>query len=261
MADEQKKTEPHKPSEKKHEEHKGEHKPATPHKPAEHKAAPKTEQKAPTPAQKPTTAPKKETGAEKKAADAQKRAAGKSAPKAVPKGAAPAKKDDVKIVDKPKEEKHKAQAKPTLTESQRKALALRAVIDARRPRFRRQQWYEYKRLANTGWRKPTGVDSAMRRHFGYEQSVVRIGFGGPKEVRGLHPSGFREVFVDQIGQLKTIDKKTQAARVSGNLGARKLRDIYVEADKLGVRVLNRRELPPAPKASGTKPTPKGGQTQ
>jgi large subunit ribosomal protein L32e len=179
----------------------------------------------------------KKTGAEKKAAEAAKRAETK---KGVSKK--PTEKDDVKIVEKASQEKHVARAKPTLTAEQKEGLAQRRTISNRRPWFRRTQWYEYKRLANSGWRKPMGIDSAMRRHFGYEQSVVRVGFGGPASVRGLHPSGFREVYVTQPQDLKAIDPKTQAARINGHLGTRKLKIIYAEADKLGVRVLNRRTL-------------------
>lgn len=312
---EDKKSESHKPSDKKHEEHKGEHKPAPKatehkatehkgeHKPAEHKPTPhaaehkggdqkhaehkeKTQTKgAPNPAskttgtgerpQKPTGKSDLPTGAHKKTEAAEKREAGKTGGKTSPqnlKKPAP-KTDDVKIVDTPTEKKHVARAKATLTDEQRKALALRETIAGRRPWFRRTQWYEYKRLANTGWRRPRGVDSAMRRHFGYEQPVVRVGFASPKSVRGLHASGFEEVYVEVLSDLKKIDTKTQAARVSGTLGTRKLRILYDAADKLGVRILNRRVLPAPPKAA-VKPaatdkaatakaaTPaKGGQNQ
>lgn len=180
----------------------------------------------------------KKTGTEKKTAEAARRVQGKTSQPTAKKGE---KEEEVKIVDKPAEKKHVARAKANLSAEQKKGLQQRREISDRRPWFKRQQWYEYKRLG-TAWRKPTGMDSAMRRHFGYEQSVVRVGFGGPKAVRGLHPSGFREVYVDQIEQLKGIDVKTQAARVSGTLGTRKLKLIYAEADKLGVRILNRRTL-------------------
>ncbi len=310
---EDKKSESHKPSDKKHEEHKGEHKPAhkapehkaaehktehkaehkPAHKPAEHKAEHKGEDK---PAHKPagdktehkpshTAAEHREkkpvgksdkpTGAHKKTEAAEHREAGKTGGKTSPqnlKKPAP-KTDDVKIVDTPTEKKHVARAKAALTDEQRKALSLRETIAGRRPWFRRTQWYEYKRLANTGWRRPRGVDSAMRRHFGYEQPVVRVGFASPKSVRGLHASGFEEVYIEVLSDLKKIDTKTQAARLSGTLGTRKLRILYDAADKMGVRILNRRVLPAPPKAAAkpaatdkaatAKPaTPaKGGQNQ
>jgi len=158
-------------------------------------------------------------------------------------GGAKSAKDDVTIVEKTTKKEHKAQAKPTLTKEIEEGLRLRRAIASRRPKkFRRQQWYEYKRLEDSGWRKPTGVDSAMRRHFGYEQPVVRVGFRGPAATRGLHPTGFQEVRVERVADLEKIDPKTQAARVSGGLGTRSLKLVYAEADKRGVRVLNRRNL-------------------
>lgn len=151
--------------------------------------------------------------------------------------------ETVEIVEKPTPKKHVARPKPQLTKEQEAALHLRRLVAQRRPkRFQRQQWYEYKRLANSGWRKPTGVDSAMRRHFGYEQPVVRVGFRGPAAARGLHPSGFQEVHVEQASALAQVDPKTQAVRFSRTLGTRKLKLLYAEADKLGVRILNRRNL-------------------
>lgn len=269
---EDKKHESHKPSEKKHEEHKGEHKPA--HKAPEHKAAEHKHEEhkekpqakgAPERSEKPVGKSELPTGAHKKTEAAEKREAGKTGAKTRPqKGQKPAPKtEDVKIVDTPTEKKHVARAKADLTDEQRKALALRENIAGRRPWFRRTQWYEYKRLSDTGWRRPRGVDSAMRRHFGYEQPVVRVGFAGPKSVRGLHASGFQEVYVEVLSDLNKIDTKTQAARVSGTLGTRKLRALYEAADKLGVRILNRRTLPPPPKATtSAKPatTDKGATT-
>ncbi|HEX9816544.1 MAG TPA: 50S ribosomal protein L32e [Candidatus Thermoplasmatota archaeon] len=249
----------HKPTEHKAAEHKGEHKPAhkasepkTEHKPAEHKTEHKPSHKAAERSEKPVGKSDKATGAHKKTQAAEHREAGRTGGKTSPqnlKKPAPKKTEDVKIVDTPTEKKHVARSKANLTDEQRKALSLRDTIAGRRPWFRRTQWYEYKRLANTGWRRPRGVDSAMRRHFGYEQPVVRVGFAGPKSVRGLHASGFQEVYVEVLSDLKKIDTKTQAARVSGTLGTRKLRIVYDEADKLGVRILNRRQLPPPPKAA------------
>lgn len=185
-------------------------------------------------------APSKDARPTKPTAPKAKAAAKKAAPKKTPTKAR-TKETEVKIVEKPTP-KHQAAAKPTLAPELRASLSLRQSIERRRPRFRRQQWYEYKRLEDSGWRRPTGVDSAMRRHFGYEQPVVRIGFGGPRDARGLHPSGFREVYVEHVDHLKGIDPKTQAARVSGRLGARKLKRVYAEAEKLGIRILNRRQL-------------------
>jgi large subunit ribosomal protein L32e len=153
--------------------------------------------------------------------------------------------DDVTIVDEGDDEApvvHTPRIKPELDDETRVLLAKRREIDGRRPAFRRQQWFEYKRLSRTGWRKPTGQDSAQRRHYVYRPPVVRIGFRGPAAVRGLHPSGFEEVRVERPKDLEAIDPKKQAARVSATVGKRKLKDIYKEADKRKIRVLNRRSF-------------------
>lgn len=194
-------------------------------KPVQKKASP------PKPTPEATKGPSKPGPATKKPKETETKPAAKEA-----------KAKEVKIVEAPAPAVHTPRAKPQLSKEQRARLALRATIDRRRPAFRRQQWYEYKRLENSGWRRPTGVDSAMRRHFGYEQSVVRVGFRGPADVRGLHPSGFREVRVETMKDLDTIDPKRQAARVARTLGRRRLVAIYEAADKKGIRILNRRKL-------------------
>mgnify|MGYP000238732070 CR=1 FL=1 len=69
---------------------------------------------------------------------------------------------------------------------------------------------------------------------------ARIGFGKLASVRGLHPSGFREVMVHRPDDLDAIDPNTEAARVGARVGGRKRAIIHERADELGIRVLNRR---------------------
>ena len=142
----------------------------------------------------------------------------------------------------PKEEAYKARAKPKLTPEQRQALGARAAKKAVQPAFRRHEWWRYKRLGgkHATWRVPRGIHSKTRRHWGYRPPVVSIGYGGPAEVRGLHPSGFQEVLVHNPAELSKVDKATQAARVGGTVGGRKAKLIEAEAEKLGIRILNPR---------------------
>jgi large subunit ribosomal protein L32e len=137
---------------------------------------------------------------------------------------------------------YQAKAKPTLTDDQRSALGARRLKDEARPRFRRHEWWRYKDLGgkNAPWRVPRGIHSKVRRHFRYRPPLVSIGYRGPEAVRGLHPSGFEEVLVHNVEQLAKVDKATQAARVGGTVGARKAKLIEAEADKRGIRILNRR---------------------
>ncbi|MBS71683.1 MAG: 50S ribosomal protein L32e [Thermoplasmata archaeon] len=135
---------------------------------------------------------------------------------------------------------HVARQKPELSDSTKEALAVRHAQGKKQPAFRRQEWYRYKRLSRTGWRKPKGMDSKQRKNKKWRTPMARVGFGKVAEVRGLHPSGFSEVMVHRPDDLDVIDPKTEAARIGKTVGNRKRAAIHEKADELGIRVLNRR---------------------
>ena len=137
-------------------------------------------------------------------------------------------------------EEHVAKQKPVLSDDLKAALALRAAQKKGTPSFRRTEWFRYKRLSRSGWRKPHGMDNKQRRNYKYRGSLVRIGHGKVKAASGLHPSGFEEVMVHNSRDLDNIDAETQAARVGATVGGRKREVIHSRADELGIRVLNRR---------------------
>lgn len=138
------------------------------------------------------------------------------------------------------DEEHIARQKPVLSEELKAALALRAAQKKATPSFRRTEWFRYKRLSRSGWRKPHGMDNKQRRNFKYRGSLVRIGHGKVNAASGLHPSGFEEVMVHNTRDLDQIDAETQAARIGATVGGRKRENIHARADELGIRVLNRR---------------------
>ncbi|MCL4334196.1 MAG: 50S ribosomal protein L32e [Candidatus Thermoplasmatota archaeon] len=110
-------------------------------------------------------------------------------------------------------------------------------MNRRRPEFHRQEWFRYVRLGNA-WRKPRGKHSKLREKKGYRHAWVESGYRGPSRVRNLHPSGFQEVYVSSLADLERIDSKTQAARISSNVGMRKRKIIQEKARSAGIRVLN-----------------------
>ena len=148
--------------------------------------------------------------------------------------------DDEEDWDKDVTEVHVAKQKPVLDDATKAALLLRAEQKKATPSFRRTEWYRYKRLARSGWRAPHGMDNKQRKNLKYRSSLVRVGHGKVSAAHGLHPSGFREVMVQNSGDLEQIDPETEAARVGGTVGRRKCGHIYSRADELGIRVLNRR---------------------
>jgi large subunit ribosomal protein L32e len=141
--------------------------------------------------------------------------------------------DEVSVV-------HVAKQKPVLDDATKAALALRAEQKKATPSFRRTEWFRYKRLSRSGWRAPHGMDNKQRKNLKYRSSLVRVGHGKVSAAHGLHPSGFREVMVQNSGDLEEIDPETEAARIGGTVGRRKCGHIYSRADELGIRVLNRR---------------------
>jgi large subunit ribosomal protein L32e len=136
------------------------------------------------------------------------------------------------------EKKYVPSIKPELDKETTEALAKRAVISGRRPAFKRQEWFRYSKLGES-WRRPKGIHSKMKRNLKRRPPVVDIGFRGPAEVRGLHPSGFEEVLVYNVEGLEGIDPKSQAVRIGGTVGTKKRIVIQERADELGIRVLNR----------------------
>jgi large subunit ribosomal protein L32e len=135
---------------------------------------------------------------------------------------------------------HVAKQKPQLDEATQAALDTRSAQKKVQPKFRRQEWFRYKRLSRTGWKKPRGDDSSQRKNRKYRSPMARVGYGKVASVRDLHPSGFQEVLVHRPEDLDQIDPAVQAARVGGTVGGRKRVLIHERADELGIRVLNRR---------------------
>ena len=135
-----------------------------------------------------------------------------------------------------------ARQKPVLDDDTKAALATRAAQKKKTPSFRRQEWFRYKRLSRTGWKKPRGDDSSQRKNRKYRSALVRVGYGKIAAARGLHPSGFEEVLVNKSSDLEGLDPETQAVRIAKTVGNRKRSTIHDRADDLGLRVLNRRRI-------------------
>ena len=128
----------------------------------------------------------------------------------------------------------------TATERKR-LMKLKKNISKKRPKFSKFESWRLVRVKDT-WRRPTGIDNKMRqKRKGWPKSV-KVGYGSPKAVRGLHPSGLKEVAVFNVGDLTIVDPETQVARIGGSVGARKRTTIVAEAFNLGIRVLNTGEI-------------------
>ena len=144
--------------------------------------------------------------------------------------------EEVEIVEE-SEEGYKAKKKPDLSKEQKEKLLIRKQIKKRTPEFLREEWFRYKRIPKN-WRRPDGITSKMRINLKYRPSKVRVGFRGPKEVRGLHSSGFEEVMAYNVADLENVDPKKQAVRIGSTVGTKKRLKIAKRAEELEIRILN-----------------------
>ena len=104
-------------------------------------------------------------------------------------------------------------------------------------KFLRQTVHGYKRLKKK-WRKPTGSQSKMRKQRGGRPAMPRVGRRTPRAWRGLHASGLNEFFVRNLNDLKRINEKTQAIRISAAVGRKKKEEIVKRAKEMKLKVLN-----------------------
>jgi len=129
----------------------------------------------------------------------------------------------------------------TETSARKQALAIRKRIKSKKPNFKRQESWRYKRVEKS-WRKPRGLDSKMRKKVkGWPQSV-KVGYRGPKKLRGLHPSGYAEVLIRTVDDVNEVDPKTQAIRIAHTVGAKKRVEISARAIEKGIHILNPKQV-------------------
>lgn len=114
-----------------------------------------------------------------------------------------------------------------------------------RATFVREESWRYKRVKSS-WRSPRGKTSRVRRSKEGWPPVVKIGYSRPTAIRGLHPSGLREVIVRHARDLATLNPKTTVARIAHTIGENKRLLIIEEAERKEIRVLN-----PGPKKEHT----------
>lgn len=109
-----------------------------------------------------------------------------------------------------------------------------------RKEFKRHHSDRYGRLANSGWRKPKGIDSVVRRRFRGNIVMPKIGYGNNKKTRDVAPNGLKTFVVANIGELDLLllQTKTYAAEIAHNVSSRKRIAIVERAKALGVKVTN-----------------------
>lgn len=111
------------------------------------------------------------------------------------------------------------------------------VEKRKKPDFIRPESWRYVRI-KPNWRRPKGIDHKVRKEYKGWPARVKVGYGSPKEIRGLHPSGFREVIIHNVQELLKLDPKIEAAKIAHTVGTKKRIEIFEKAKELGIHVLN-----------------------
>lgn len=112
------------------------------------------------------------------------------------------------------------------------------IIKKKKPHFHRQQSHIYKRVSRSGWRRPMGKDSKQKRKEKSRGKRPNVGYGQPREIRYLHPSGFLEKRVFNVNDLAGLDSKKHAIRISSSVGKMKRLEIIKKAQEMKLKVLN-----------------------
>ena len=85
------------------------------------------------------------------------------------------------------------------------------------------------------WRVPRGADFHLKKEDG---KAPGTGYRTSKEIRGLHPSGYKELLVHNIKDVENAKEGNFAIRIASAVGKKKREQIIKRAHELKIKVLN-----------------------
>lgn len=94
------------------------------------------------------------------------------------------------------------------------------------------------RRVKSSWRRPQGINSKVRAKLKGKLPMPTIGYGAPREMKYLHPSGFKEVLVHNVKDLGKIDVAKEAVKIASSVGGKKKNEILKKAEEIKIKVLN-----------------------
>jgi len=180
---------------------------------------------------------KKQVAASK--AEEKKPAAAEAKEKEKP-SAAEAPKEAAAEEKKPAKKKKVKEKKPKPIEKIQHVAGASTVSGKKKPRFMRQELPKVKKLDDR-WRRPRGIDSKKLEGKRGKGALPSIGYGSPKNILGLHPSGLKPLRVSNVQELSKATPGIHGAIIAAQVGRRKRNLIIREANQRKIVVLNPRK--------------------
>merc|ERR1712151_1451992 len=126
-----------------------------------------------------------------------------------------------------------------------RALYNRPITKKRNRKFIRHHSQRYDRVPS-GWRKPRGIDSALRRRFSDMMTMPSIGFGTNAKTRHCcrDQMGFKKSLVHNVEELNCLmmSNRKFAAEIAKGVSSKKRKVIVERAQALNVHVTNASKL-------------------
>jgi len=117
-------------------------------------------------------------------------------------------------------------------------MRVRHTLKENKHSFVRFESWRYKKLSKSGWKKQRGIDNKTRRKTKTGVKSPHPGYRGPKDIRGIHPSGLRDVLVTNVEELEGLNPKFQGVRIATKLGIRKKMALIEKAQEKGFHIFN-----------------------
>ncbi|MEK6950991.1 MAG: eL32 family ribosomal protein [Nanoarchaeota archaeon] len=121
-----------------------------------------------------------------------------------------------------------------------------SLLQLRRERKRHQPHFVVKESLQRGgrigrrWRANRGIHSTVRQEHKGKPAMPTSGYGSPRAVRGLHPSGLRGVLVHTVAELLAL-REGEGAMISATVGNRAKLQLLSRAVEKKIPLLNVRD--------------------